>query len=254
MIEMREIKKIYGTGESAVNALRGISLSVKKGESLAIMGKSGSGKSTLLHILGGLDYFDEGQYTFCGKNMKNLREGEIAKLRNSEIGFVMQDFSLVGDKSVLYNTMLPMYFDRTSRKDMKSFAYAALDRVGIADLAKRNVNQLSGGQKQRVAIARAIVKKPKLILADEPTGALDTSTGKEILKLLLTLNQQGHTLIIVTHDKDVAASCGRCIVLADGKILESESVKVATYDALNRENTFSGVGGADKILDRYVEK
>ena len=187
------------------------------------MGKSGAGKSTLLHILGGLDTFDSGEYRLMGKNVGAMKDNSLSQLRNETIGFVMQDFALISEKTALFNTMLPLFFDRTPWSKMKAQGLAALGRVGIQELAKKRVNQLSGGQKQRVAIARAIVKDPPLLLADEPTGALDSETGKSIMEILTALNAQGTSVILVTHDEDIAAYCKRKIVLSDGKVVQDFS-------------------------------
>lgn len=223
MIEIKNLGKTYGNKENATVALDHINLTIKQGEFVAIMGKSGAGKSTLLHILGGLDTFDSGEYQLMGKNVGAMKDSALSRLRNETIGFVMQDFALISEKTVLFNTMLPLFFDRTPWSKMKAQGLAALERVGIQELAKKRVNQLSGGQKQRVAIARAIVKKPPLLLADEPTGSLDSETGKSIMEILTALNGQGTTIVLVTHDEDVAACCKRKIFLSDGKIVQDFS-------------------------------
>ena len=220
MIEMKNLEKTYGNKENSTVALDHVNLTIKQGEFVAIMGKSGAGKSTLLHILGGLDTFDSGEYQLMGKNVGAMKDSALSRLRNETIGFVMQDFALISEKTVLFNTMLPLFFDRTPWSKMKAQSLAALERVGIQELAKKRVNQLSGGQKQRVAIARAIVKKPPLLLADEPTGSLDSETGKSIMEILTALNGQGTTIVLVTHDEDVAACCKRKIVLSDGKVVQ----------------------------------
>ena len=181
MIEIKNLGKTYGSKETATVALDHVNLTIGQGEFVAIMGKSGAGKSTLLHILGGLDTFDSGEYRLMGKSVGTLKDKSLSRLRNETIGFVMQDFALISEKTVLFNTMLPLFFDKTPWSKMKTQCMAALERVGIQELAKKRVNQLSGGQKQRVAIARAIVKDPPLLLADEPTGALDSETGKSIM-------------------------------------------------------------------------
>lgn len=223
MIEMKNLGKTYGSKENATVALDHINLAIGQGEFVAIMGKSGAGKSTLLHILGGLDTFDSGEYRLMGKSVGTLKDKSLSRLRNETIGFVMQDFALISEKTVLFNTMLPLFFDKTPWSKMKAQGLAALERVGIQELAKKRVNQLSGGQKQRVAIARAIVKKPPLLLADEPTGSLDSETGKSIMEILTALNGQGTTIVLVTHDEDVAACCKRKIFLSDGKIVQDFS-------------------------------
>ena len=223
MIEMKNLGKAYGSKETATVALDHVNLTIDQGEFVAIMGKSGAGKSTLLHILGGLDTFDSGEYRLMGKNVGAMKDNSLSQLRNETIGFVMQDFALISEKTVLFNTMLPLFFDRTPWSKMKAQGLAALERVGILELAKKRVNQLSGGQKQRVAIARAIVKNPPLLLADEPTGSLDSETGKSIMEILTALNGQGTTIVLVTHDEDVAACCKRKIFLSDGKVVQDFS-------------------------------
>ena len=211
MITLNKIKKIYGSGQNCVIALDDISLHIDEGDFVAILGKSGSGKSTLLHILGALDRYDEGDYFLDGQDMNQCSDKELAKIRNDSIGLVMQDFALLGDKTVIFN--------HTPFKDMKRLAEIALQETGISNLKNKKVNQLSGGQKQRVSIARAIVKRPMLILADEPTGALDSKTGIEIMDMLSNLNKEGITIIVVTHDRDIASFCHRQITLADGKVI-----------------------------------
>lgn len=218
MIKMRNINKVYGKGSSSTIALQNVNLDILKGESVAIMGKSGSGKTTLLNIIGGLDKYTSGEYTFLGNKIDQTNDGMMSRFRNEFVGIIMQDYALINDKSVLFNTMLPLYFDKTPKSQMKQKALDALERVGVSHLASRQVNQLSGGQKQRVAISRAIVKKPVLLLADEPTGSLDTQTSKEIMDMLMSLNRIGTTLLVVTHDVDIATYCNRTIYLSDGKI------------------------------------
>lgn len=219
MIIIKKLKKIYNSNGVKYEALHGIDLEIEQGEFVAIMGRSGAGKTTLLNIIGCIDHYDRGTFTFCGVDMKNLKDGAMAKLRNSKIGFVMQDFALINHKSVLFNVMLPLFFDKTSLRKMKPLAERALSLVGLTGVEKKKVCYLSGGQKQRVAIARAIVKQPDLILADEPTGSLDSSTGLEIMELLEEMNRNGLTVIVVTHDEMVAGYCKRKIVLCDGNII-----------------------------------
>ena len=217
------LRKHYGKEPNIVRALDGVSLSVEEGEFVAIVGTSGSGKSTLLKVLGLLEVPDNGDYWLNDENVVRSKEKEKANLRSRQIGFVMQDFALMEDRSVLENVMTPLLFDRryTWRK-AKEKAYETLHRLSLEDLAKRKVSQLSGGQKQRIAICRAIVNDPLLLLADEPTGALDSRTAAEVLHVLLELNQQGQTLLIVTHDPQVAASCGTIYRMEDGH-LQKES-------------------------------
>lgn len=226
MIEIKKLDKVYQTKAVSFKALDTVSLHITAGESVAVMGKSGAGKTTLMNIIGCLDNFDAGSYQLDGKDTGGMNDAQLAKIRNEKIGFVMQDFALVPHKSVLFNAMLPMYFDKTPSRLMKKKAMQALEAVGIKDQARKKVSQLSGGQKQRVAIARAIVKKPKLILADEPTGALDSKTGEDIMGLLLEMNRTGITVVVVTHDELVAGYCRRRVILHDGQIVS---------DSLNEE-------------------
>lgn len=219
MIQIQNLNKYYPVGSEKLHALNELNLTIGDSESVAIQGRSGAGKSTLLNILGCLDRFDSGSYRLDGVEVSKMNDGASAKLRNSKIGFVLQDFSLVNHKSVLFNTMLPLFFNRTPSKKMEGMAMDVLRQVGIDDLAKKKANQLSGGQRQRMAIARAIVNHPGMILADEPTGALDTETSAQVMTLLKGLNQKGITLIVVTHDDTVAGYCNRKIVIQDGKII-----------------------------------
>ncbi len=220
MIEITGLNKYYKVGKGRMHALKDIDLSIKNGESVAIQGKSGAGKSTLMHILGLLDNSFEGSVRIDDKEIKNLNDSKTAKLRNEKIGFVMQDFSLLENKSVMMNVMLPLFFNnKYNYRKMNELAEEMLEKVGIKDQAKKRVNQLSGGQRQRVAIARAIVNDPSYILADEPTGALDTKTSSEIMELFKSLNADGKTVIIITHDNDVAAICKRRIEISDGSIV-----------------------------------
>lgn len=220
MIEVTGLNKYYPIGHGKFHALSDVSFFIEDGESVAIQGKSGAGKSTLLHILGCLDRFDSGSYRLDGVDVGGLNDGQAAKLRNDKIGFVLQDFSLINNKSVLFNTMLPLYFNKTPMRKMKRMAEEMLRLVGLADQMGKKANQLSGGQRQRVAIARAMINQPSLILADEPTGALDTETARQIMELLLSLNEKGVTLIVVTHDDAVAGCCARRIFIQDGKIVQ----------------------------------
>ncbi|NLJ31374.1 MAG: ABC transporter ATP-binding protein [Clostridiales bacterium] len=219
MITLEHIYKIYYSHGVEFQALKDVSLTISDGDFIAIQGKSGAGKSTLLHILGGIDDYDTGTYRFNDTNVADFTNHQLAKLRNSEIGFVLQDFSLINHKSVLFNAMLPLYFNKTPAKDMKPMALNALRLARIEDQAKKPANQLSGGQRQRVAIARAIINNPSVILADEPTGSLDTETSAQIMDLLMSLNKQGITLVVVTHDNTVAGYAHRIITLRDGEIL-----------------------------------
>lgn len=199
--------------------MHGVSCEISDGEMVAIIGKSGAGKSTLLHILACIDSYQSGEYTIDGTLVKNLSEWQYAKIRNEKIGIVMQDFALVEDFSALENVLIPLDFAKKKIKNKKEKALEALKAVGMGDLSKKPCNKLSGGQKQRVAIARAIVNEPAMILADEPTGALDTKTSAEIMELFKRLNKEGKTVVIVTHDPKVAEQCSRVIEVSDGKII-----------------------------------
>lgn len=219
MIKLQNIVKIYNPKKSnEFEALHEISCEIADGEMLAIIGKSGAGKSTLLHILACIDDYQEGKYFIDDTLVKNLSEKMYAKIRNEKIGIVMQDFALAEDFTALENVLIPLSFSKKKIKNKKEKALAALKLTGIEELAKKPCNKLSGGQKQRVAIARAIVNEPPLILADEPTGALDTKTSAEIMELFKSLNADGKTVIIVTHDMNIAEQCGRIIEISDGKI------------------------------------
>ncbi|MBR1662989.1 MAG: ABC transporter ATP-binding protein [Ruminococcus sp.] len=221
MITLTNIKKIYNPKKAnEFEALHGVSCDIKDGELVAIIGKSGAGKSTLLHILACIDSYQDGEYRIDDTLVKGLSERKYARIRNEKIGMVMQDFALVEDFTALENVMIPLNFSKKKIKGKKEKALAALKSVGIEELAKKPCNKLSGGQKQRVAIARAIVNEPSMILADEPTGALDTKTSAEIMELFKSLNKQGRTVVIVTHDPKVAEECGRIIEISDGKIVK----------------------------------
>lgn len=220
MIKLTNIKKIYNKDKAnEFEALHNVSLTINNGEMVAIIGKSGAGKSTLLHILACIDSYEDGKYFIDNTLVKNLSEKKLAEIRNSKIGIVMQDFALVDDFSCIENVMLPLDFATKKKSNKKELALNALKSVGMDTMAKKPVNKLSGGQKQRVAIARAIVNKPSIILADEPTGALDTKTAVEIMDVFHKLNEKGHTVIIVTHDLEIAKQCGRIIEISDGKIV-----------------------------------
>ena len=221
MIEIKNITKIYNPGKSnEFTALKDISLTIGDGEMTAIIGKSGAGKSTLLHIMACIDNYQNGEYRIDGTLVKQLSERDSARIRNEKIGMVMQDFALVEDFSALENVLLPLAFAKNKKSDRRETAMKALSSVGMAEYAKKPVNKLSGGQKQRVAIARAIVNEPSMILADEPTGALDSKTSAEIMEVFKSLNRQGKTVVIVTHDLEVARQCGRIIEISDGRIVD----------------------------------
>ena len=220
MLKIENLTKTYNYKKSnAFTALKDVSLEVEDGEMLAIIGKSGAGKSTLLHIIGCIDKFEKGSYIIDGTDVHSLSDNKLAKIRNEKVGIVMQDFALIDECSVIENVMIPLNFSKKKLGKPKELAMKALERVGIANLAKKPVSKLSGGQKQRVAIARAIVNDPSFILADEPTGALDTKTSSEIMELFTELNKSGKTVIIITHDLTVADKCKRKVEISDGRII-----------------------------------
>ena len=220
MITLQNIRKIYNPKRAnAFEALHGISLEIADGEMVAVIGKSGAGKSTLLHILACIDSCESGDYQIDGASVSHLSERKAARIRNEKIGMVMQDFALVEDFSALENVLLPLEFAKKKKPNRKQIAMNALQAVGMADYAKKPVNKLSGGQKQRVAIARAVVNEPSVILADEPTGALDSTTAAEIMGVFHELHKRGKTIIIVTHDMEIAKQCGRMIEIMDGNVV-----------------------------------
>src|SRR5690554_897929 len=218
MISLKKINKSYRTGAISLHVLKDIDLEIEEGEYVSIMGASGSGKSTLLNILGILDNYDTGDYYLNGSLIKNLSEKRAAQYRNDMIGFVFQSFNLINFKNALENVALPLYYKNVSRKKRNIIAMEHLDKMGLRDWAKHLPNELSGGQKQRVAIARAMISNPKVILADEPTGALDSTTTLEVMDVLTNLNREGITTIIVTHEKSVSDATNRIIHLKDGMI------------------------------------
>ncbi len=218
-IQMRDVTKIYNGGRpNEVKALRGVNLDIGKGESVAVMGVSGSGKSTLLHIMGTLDAPTSGSYLMDGVDVFAMSSAEKAKFRNEKIGFALQDFGLLETETAEYNIRLPLYFAEGKIKDVKNRVAAIAERLGIGDLLKRKMTQLSGGQKQRVAIVRALICDPELILADEPTSALDRTTAEEIVGVLLRLQKEGKTVVMVTHDGALASEFDRTLKISDGMI------------------------------------
>ncbi|PKM93437.1 MAG: macrolide ABC transporter ATP-binding protein [Firmicutes bacterium HGW-Firmicutes-1] len=224
MIEINEINKIYGHGKIAVNALKEVSLTVEKGEFVSIMGASGSGKSTLLNILGCLDRPSNGTYSLDGVQVSSLSDVELAKIRNQKIGFVFQSFNLLPRFSALHNVELPMIYAGVHHKERRAKAIEALDKVGLLDRMDHKPNEMSGGQKQRVAIARALVNSPAIILADEPTGNLDSTSSEEILAIFQGLNKEGVTVVLVTHEQEIAEHTKRVLRFSDGYLTSDEKI------------------------------
>lgn len=224
MIEIKDLHKSYQTGNNSLHVLKGIDFSVKEGELVSIMGSSGSGKSTLLNILGMLDEADEGIYTLDNTPIKNLNEKIAARYRNKFLGFIFQSFNLISYKNAVDNVALPLYYQKLPRREREERAMHYLEKVGLADWADHLPNQLSGGQKQRVAIARALASDPKVLLADEPTGALDTKTSYEVMDLIQGINEEGRTILVVTHEPDIAQMTKRIVNLKDGRIIDDTLV------------------------------
>ena len=231
MLKIKQLHKSYPIGDSSLHVLKGIDLSVEKGEMVAIMGSSGSGKSTLLNIIGMLDEADKGDYFLDEVPIKNLTEKKAAVYRNKFLGFIFQSFNLINYKNALENVALPLYYQGLKRKKRQEKAKFHLKKVGLLDWATHLPSELSGGQKQRVAIARALASEPKLLLADEPTGALDTTTSYDIMAFLQQLNDEGKTILIVTHEQDIANMCKRIVRLKDGVIMEDNVVKQVRTEA-----------------------
>lgn len=220
LIELRDVHKTYEVGSEVVRALDGFDLEIEKGSYVAIMGASGSGKSTLMNVVGCLDRPSAGHYVLNGTAVEDLSEDELARLRNREIGFVFQTFNLLSRTPAVANVELPLIYAGVGRQERRRRALEALDKVGLSDRVAHHTNELSGGQRQRVAVARALINNPSILLADEPTGNLDTSTSHEIMELFDTLHRAGNTVILVTHEPDIAEHTKRQIVLRDGKVVE----------------------------------
>ncbi|PHQ31155.1 ABC transporter ATP-binding protein [Leeuwenhoekiella nanhaiensis] len=224
MITIKDLHKSYTMGANSLHVLKGINFSVEEGELVSIMGSSGSGKSTLLNILGMLDEADQGSYTLDGTPIKNLNEKIAARYRNKFLGFIFQSFNLINYKSALDNVGMPLYYQGMKRAERTDKAMAYLEKVGLANWAHHMPNELSGGQKQRVAIARALASDPKVLLADEPTGALDTKTSYEVMELIQGINDEGKTILVVTHEDDIAHMTKRIVNLKDGLIIDDTKI------------------------------
>ena len=225
MIEINELNKSYPIGQGSLHVLKGINLKINEGELVAIMGSSGSGKSTLLNIIVMLDNYDSGSYKLDNVPIKDLDETKAAKYRNKFLGFVFQSFNLINYKTALENIALPLYYQGISRAERQKTAIEYLEKVGLADWAEHLPSELSGGQKQRIAIARALASQPKVLLADEPTGALDSTTSEEVMDLIKQINREGKTILVVTHEQDIANMCKRIITLKDGVIMTDVKTK-----------------------------
>ncbi len=225
IISIKSVNKSYDVGHNKLHVLKGIDININHGEMISVMGASGSGKSTLLNILGILDNYDSGEYHLDGTLIRNLSETKAAYYRNRFIGFVFQSFNLISFKNALENVALPLYYQKVRRKQRNRIAMEYLDKMGLTDWAYHLPNELSGGQKQRVAIARALISKPKVILADEPTGMLDSKTSQEVMDILEDINKQGITIILVTHERDIAERTKRIIHLKDG-VIEQDYYKL----------------------------
>jgi len=225
MIEIKKLNKSYVIGKNSLHVLKSIDLKINEGELVAIMGSSGSGKSTLLNIIGILDNYESGSYTLDNVPIKNLNETKAAKYRNQFLGFVFQSFNLINYKTALENIALPLYYQGISRKKRQSIALEYLGKVGLTAWADHLPSELSGGQNQRIAIARALASQPKVLLADEPTGALDSQTSEEVMGLIKKINKEGKTILVVTHEHEIANMCNRIITLKDGIIMTDVKIK-----------------------------
>lgn len=225
MIEIKDLHKSYKMGSNSLHVLKGINFKVEAGELVAIMGSSGSGKSTLLNILGMLDEADSGEYHLDGIPIKNLSETKAANYRNKFLGFIFQSFNLINYKTALENVALPLYYQGVGRKERQAKSLQYLEQVGLKEWSHHQPNELSGGQKQRVAVARAMVAEPKVLLADELTGALDSKTSYEVMDLIQQINDQGNTILVVTHEEDIAHMCKRIVHLRDGVIVEDKKIE-----------------------------
>ena len=226
LVELRDVYKIYGEGlESEVRALDGVSLSIRKGEFVAVVGQSGSGKSTMMNVLGCLDIPTRGTYLLDGTDVRELTDKELSHIRNKQIGFIFQQYNLIQSLTVLENVELPLIYAGVGKKERTERSLESLERVGLRDKWRYMPQQLSGGQQQRVSIARALVGNPSLILADEPTGALDSKTGREVLDFLKQLHEEGNTVVIITHDNSIAVEAERVVKISDGKIIFDGDVK-----------------------------
>jgi putative ABC transport system ATP-binding protein len=247
MIEIQDLTKVYGSGEAEVQALRGVDLEVQRGEFVAVMGPSGSGKSTLMNILGCLDRPTAGSYVLDGEDVSRMNRDQLADVRNRKIGFVFQAYNLLPRTSAVKNVMLPLLYQRNghqSEADLQARAVAALEAVGLGKRLNHRPNELSGGQQQRVAVARALITNPSIILADEPTGNLDSRSGEEIMELLGQLHQEGHTIVMVTHDPRAAEHAGRVIQLRDGVVDTDHTVHTEPYRRVRRERRDSYLNSA----------
>ena len=227
LVKLKDVYKIYSEGlESEVRALDGVSLEIERGEFVAVVGQSGSGKSTMMNVLGCLDIPTHGEYYLDGTDVRELSDKELSHIRNKQIGFIFQQYNLIQNLNVLENVELPLIYQGINADDRREMALEALERVGLSSRIKHRPSEMSGGQQQRVAIARAISTHPPIIMADEPTGALDSHTGKEVLGFLQQLNKEGSTVILITHDNGIAATARRCVRLADGKIVDDRLQEV----------------------------